>query len=96
MRNARLASPARHEPWMATKLSLRNTSPAHDPVVRRIHYHDTAGRLLRRLVDGPHAIPPLATAAFRIDRDDPSDGSGPTTSWNGPSRPAGANPWSRR
>ena len=61
---------------LAVTLSLRNTSPAHDLVVRRIHYHDTAGRLLRRLVDRPHAIPPMATAEFRIDRDDPSGGSG--------------------
>ena len=61
---------------LVVTLGLHNVSPAHDLVVRRIDYHDTAGRLLRRLVDGPHAIPPMATAEFRIDRDDPSGGSG--------------------
>lgn len=61
---------------LAVTLGLHNVSPAHDLVVRRIDYHDTSGRLLRRLVDRPHAIPPMATAEFRIDRDDPSGGSG--------------------
>ena len=61
---------------LAVTLGLHNVSPTHDLVVRRIDYHDTSGRLLRRLVDRPHAIPPMATAEFRIDRDDPSGGSG--------------------
>ena len=45
-------------------------------MVRRIDHYDTAGRLLRRLADRRHAIPPLAPPEFRIDRDDPSGGSG--------------------
>lgn len=61
---------------LAVTLGLHNVSSSHDLVVRRIDYHDTTGHLLRRLVDRPHAIPPMATAEFRIDRDDPSGGSG--------------------
>lgn len=61
---------------LAVTLGLHNVSPTHDLVVLRIDYHDTSGRLLRRLVERPHAIPPMTTAEFRIDRDDPSGGSG--------------------
>ena len=72
---------------LSVTLGLHNVSPAHDLVVRRVDYHDTAGRLLRRLVDRPHAVPPMATAEFRIDRDDPSGGSGANyiVEWAAPS-----------
>lgn len=77
---------------LSVTLSLHNVSPAHDLVVRRIDYHDTQGRLLRRLVDRPHAVPPMATAEFRIDRDDPSGGSGANylVEWAAP--PGGSGP----
>lgn len=45
-------------------------------MVRRIDHQNTAGRLLRRFADRPHAVPPMATAEFRVDRDDPSGGPG--------------------
>ncbi len=77
---------------LSVTLSLHNVSPAHDLVVRQINYHGTEGRLLRRLVDRPHAVPPMATAEFRIDRDDPSGGSGANylVEWAAP--PGGSGP----
>jgi hypothetical protein len=61
---------------LAVTLSLRNTSPAHELVVHRVGYYDTAGALTLRLADRPHAIPPMATAEFFIDRKDPVGGPG--------------------
>lgn len=61
---------------LAVTLSLRNTSPDHDLVVHRVDFYDTAGALTLRLADRPHVIPPMATAEFFIDRDDPIGGPG--------------------
>lgn len=60
----------------AVTLSLRNTSPDRDLVVHRVDYYDTAGVLAQRLADRSHAIPPMATAEFFIDRRDPTGGPG--------------------
>nr|WP_264185492.1 DUF3124 domain-containing protein [Roseicella aerolata] len=61
---------------LAVTLSLRNTSPDHELVVHRVDYYDTAGTLLLRLADRPHAVPAMATAEFFIDRRDPAGGPG--------------------
>lgn len=61
---------------MAVTLSVRNTSPDRELVVHRIDYHATDGRVAVRLADRPHAVPPMATAEFLIDADDPIGGPG--------------------
>lgn len=61
---------------LAVTLGIRNTSPDRELVVHRIAYHDTAGKLVRRVAERPHAVPAMATAEFFIDRDDPTGGPG--------------------
>lgn len=61
---------------MAVTLSVRNTSPDRELVVHRIDYHATGGQIAARLADRPHAVPPMATAEFLIDADDPIGGPG--------------------
>jgi hypothetical protein len=61
---------------LAVTLSIRNTSSDRELVVRRVDYHDTAGNVVMRLADSPHAVPAMATAEFFIDRRDPVGGPG--------------------
>lgn len=61
---------------LAVTLSVRNTLPDRDLVVHRIAYFGSDGTLLSRVADRPHAVPPMATAEFFIDRRDPAGGAG--------------------
>lgn len=61
---------------MAVTLSIRNTSSDRELLVHQVDYYDTAGKLVMRLADRPHAIPTMGTAEFFIDRQDPVGGPG--------------------
>ncbi len=61
---------------LTTTLSIRNADPARALTVEAADYYDEGGRLLRRYVEGPVRLGPLATAEFVVEEDDTAGGSG--------------------
>ena len=57
-------------------LSVRNTDRSAPITVTAVDYHDTQGRRLRKHLDRPLRLPPLATAEFLVEEEDESGGSG--------------------
>lgn len=61
---------------LATTLSVRNTDPERAITVTSVRYHDSAGRLVRRYLDAPAALAPLASRAFVVEERDTAGGVG--------------------
>jgi hypothetical protein len=57
-------------------LSVGTTSRSEPIVVRGVHYFDTEGNLVHRIIDEPHRLGPMATADFFIDAADVRGGMG--------------------
>jgi len=58
-------------------LSIRNTDLSSSIRVTSIEYHDTNGKLLRRYLDKPLYLGPLASTFVHIEEKDASGGFGP-------------------
>lgn len=69
---------------LAVTLCLRNTDPSASLTVTAIDYFNTEGRLLRRYLDKPRNLPPLASYYVHIEEKDTSGGFAPKfiVSWN--------------
>lgn len=61
---------------LAVTLSIRNTDPRSGLRLTAVDYYDTDGHLVRRYLEGPRAMGPLASTRFVIAEKDVQGGSG--------------------
>lgn len=61
---------------LAATLSIRNTDPSASFRVASIDYYDTNGRLVRRYLEKPFVLGPLASTYIHIEEKDVSGGFG--------------------
>jgi len=61
---------------LATTLSIRNVDPGHTLSVTSADYYDSSGRLLRKYLDKPVVLKPLASSEIFIPESDTSGGFG--------------------
>jgi hypothetical protein len=69
---------------LAATLSIRNTDSDHPIVVTSVRYYDSDGKLLRRYVEQPVQLAPLASKDYVVEEGDLSGGSGANfiVEWN--------------
>lgn len=61
---------------LATTLSIRNTDPSASLRITSIDYYDTNGKMVRRYLDKPLELGPLASTYTHIEERDVSGGFG--------------------
>jgi hypothetical protein len=61
---------------LAATLSVRNTDPANAVSVTAIDYYDGSGRLVKRHLERPHVLRPLAATEVFVPESDTSGGFG--------------------
>lgn len=61
---------------LTATLSVRNTDLTYPIVITAIHYYDSNGKLVRQYLAQPGELGALASAAFVIDQEDTSGGTG--------------------
>jgi hypothetical protein len=61
---------------LAATLSVRNTDPANAVTVTAVDYYDGSGRLVKRHLDRPHVLRPLAATEVFVPESDTSGGFG--------------------
>ena len=61
---------------LAATLSVRNTDPANAVTVTAIDYYDGGGRLVKRHLERPHVLRPLAATEVFVPESDTSGGFG--------------------
>ena len=61
---------------LSATLSIRNTDLTHSIIITSVQYYDTDGQLVRKDVESPVELKPLASTDFFIAADDTSGGSG--------------------
>lgn len=61
---------------LETTLSVRNLDPSHSISLKSVKYFDTEGALIKQYLDQKIVLAPLATAAFLVEKQDASGGSG--------------------
>lgn len=67
----------RERPFLlAATVAVRNVDPAATITVVAADYYDSDGRLVRRLVDAPQTVAPLASVRLVIPESDTAGGSG--------------------
>lgn len=69
---------------LATTLSIRNTDLSASFQVTAIDYYDTSGKLVRRYLEKPYILGPLASSFVHIEEKDTSGGFGANfiVKWN--------------
>jgi len=69
---------------LATSLSIRNTDPSASLQITAIDYFDTNGKLVRRYLEKPLGLGPLASTLVHIEEKDTSGGFGANfiVKWN--------------
>ncbi len=69
---------------LATTLSIRNTDLTASFQITAIDYYDTGGKLVRRYLDKPQILGPLASTFVHIEEKDTSGGFGANfiVKWN--------------
>ena len=61
---------------LAVTVSIRNTDPVRSIVVRSVDYYDSAGVLVKRYVENPVALGPMASLRYVVPESDKAGGSG--------------------
>ncbi|MEW6351926.1 MAG: DUF3124 domain-containing protein [Thermodesulfobacteriota bacterium] len=61
---------------LAATLSVRNTDPAETITVTGADYYDTAGRLVKKVLNVPAVLGPMSTWEFIVPEQDEEGGSG--------------------
>lgn len=61
---------------LAVTLSIRNVSPQRALTVTTVDYYDTKGAVVRKFLDQPLTLPPLASERFVVPENDKAGGSG--------------------
>lgn len=66
----------RREINLAATLSIRNTDLNNPIIVTIVDYYDTNGKLVRKYLNQPLQLPPMATRDYIVEEDDTIGGSG--------------------
>jgi len=67
----------REQPFLLTvTLSIRNIDPKSQIKIISIDYYETQGKLLKKYIDKPIVLNPLATSRYVVPQKDKSGGSG--------------------
>ena len=61
---------------LETTLSVRNSDPDKNITIRSVRYYDTNGKLIKKYLDKPLQLKPLATAEFLVKQEKIEGGSG--------------------
>jgi hypothetical protein len=61
---------------LTATLSVRNTDLTHPMIIASVNYYDSSGKLVRKYLEQPVELEPLASTNFVVDREDTSGGSG--------------------
>lgn len=61
---------------LTATLSIRNTDPKRTITILTVDYYDSKGKLLKKYLEGPVNLNPLATTRYIIKESDKSGGSG--------------------
>jgi hypothetical protein len=61
---------------LTVTLSVRNTDLSSPIILASIHYYDSNGKLIRKYLEQPVELGPLASTRFVVDQEDTSGGSG--------------------
>ena len=61
---------------LTATLSIRNTDLDHPIAVTAVRYHDSGGQLVRRYLEQPLQLPPLASQPFVVEEQDKVGGVG--------------------
>ena len=62
--------------YLAATISIRNTDPANGIRLTRVDYFDSEGKLLRRHLDKPVVLGPMASTRYIVGESDKAGGSG--------------------
>jgi len=67
----------RERPFLLTAiLSVRNTDPTHSITISTVDYYSSDGKLIKKYIDRPVELKPLASARYIVPESDSSGGSG--------------------
>ena len=61
---------------LAATLSVRNTDPKNPIIITSVNYYDSHGELVKKYLDSPLRMAPLASTDFIVDQNDRTGGSG--------------------
>lgn len=61
---------------LTATLSVRNTDLTHSIILASINYYDSNGASIRKYLEQPVELRPLAATSFLVDQEDTSGGSG--------------------
>ncbi|HEY9638977.1 MAG TPA: DUF3124 domain-containing protein, partial [Coleofasciculaceae cyanobacterium] len=61
---------------LTATLSIRNTDLTHRIIVTAIDYYNSSGKRVRKYLEQPGELQPLAAASFVVNQEDTSGGSG--------------------
>lgn len=61
---------------LTATLSIRNTDLTHPIIISSVNYYDTNGKLVRKYLEQPVELGPLAATDFVINQEDTKGGSG--------------------
>lgn len=61
---------------LTATLSIRNTDLDHAIIITAVRYYDSAGELVRRYLEQPLGLAPLASGAFVVEERDRAGGVG--------------------
>ena len=61
---------------LETTLSVRNSDPDKNITIRSVRYYDTNGKLIKKYLDKPLQLKPLASAEFLVKQEKIEGGSG--------------------
>lgn len=61
---------------LSVTLSIRNTDPRKQIILTEINYHESTGQLVRKYIEKPLQLAPLAATRFVVPQRDTAGGSG--------------------
>jgi hypothetical protein len=67
---------AEYKFMLAVTLSVRNTDPKNPLTIISVEYFDTNGKLLKKYLEKPIALAPMASTRYVVKESDESGGSG--------------------
>ena len=61
---------------LAATLSVRNTDPKNPIIITSVNYYNSDGKIVRKHLENPLRLPPLASTDFVVPENDQTGGSG--------------------
>lgn len=62
--------------YLAATVSIRNTDPIHAIQLEAVDYFDSMGKLVRRYLENPITLKPMASTRYVVSESDKTGGSG--------------------